>query len=1126
LSWQDLNKTGSIIEKLSIYGSADGIEDVRGKYLVKEKNLLSDDPFIWAVTSYKYISNGQISEVNDPEGFKTFYDYDNNGYLKKIRKGTAISNSPVQRFCNDLIGQRRLEASYLGGVTLNDYDGFGRLWRVRKYSDSTAMTRSDATFIPGTYEAMTPISTVIYGYDPQGNRTYEQKCDCGGGEIHIDYTVNGLHKKTLYNDGSFIQNSYDGRGLKIQEYRYDANTTEDWSVIYEYDDTARLVQTIWYDYDDTSVVKAQTLDYWGCGKIKSEEIYGYGLILEKQINYYYDILDGLSESIISPDALNLITSYYYDAAGNRISVTDPKENIILHDYDNANRRIKEYFATEDTEAAEIKKEMTYYKNGMVKDVNNYDYDGSLLSRSKLEYDPRGRVTRVVQDINETQQAVTAYEYSDTGFGPGNEYHIKITDAENKITWRKLSSFGKLIKVLHPSGDYEEYEYNADCTLKKKAVWDANDTKHWLEYYYDDYARLKDVDYPDGGNVHHTYDGFGRKILTADNRNSQDRIGGSNTIEYEYDVLDRLSRLTEQDNYKIEYAYQADGQKQYIKVRQPDNLLVYHTEYSYDTAGRLYMVKEPLLGTNSYIARFGYDDNGNRSELKYYRTGSLAGPTTTMSYTYDMENNLRSYNTTGSGAFSFDASQASDIDGLGRLLNADETLTKADQTAKNHSYSYGYDMHSQLINAEITNIGGSDSQSEYIYHKNGNLNYQYLNDDLFDRSYNGNLLAELETDIDFAFLAHLSGCWLSNDPACLGSDYSGDSFVNFDDFALLAQMWLEKGARQLSYDLNGNMISSIWSMFSYDWDAKLRSAGSGGSIGSYRYAPSGGRIYKETALGQRKFIVDISGGLSTILLELNAANNTVMKTYIYGKNGEILAQHGGDYTSPRYFYLNDRLGSVRMVIDSGGMVKNSYTYNPFGEMFTAESAENAENPFKFTGQWYDEEISQYYLRARQYDPQIMRFTARDLIPFDYNEPMTLHKYLYCENDAINRIDWNGLSSRSASQGIPQWSFDDYMGLWNEKMDPFEPKTELWRGGVPVCDISIRYAISGTLKDMGSRGLTALVPVNMGGAFLKAGPNMYVILYYRLLQHGMINAILREDFGIESDLYDLQDFRLRL
>ena len=62
---------------------------------------------------------------------------------------------------------------------------------------------------------------------------------------------------------------------------------------------------------------------------------------------------------------------------------------------------------------------------------------------------------------------------------------------------------------------------------------------------------------------------------------------------------------------------------------------------------------------------------------------------------------------------------------------------------------------------------------------------------------------------------------------------------------------------------------------------------------------------------------------------------------------------------------DRLGSVRQVINQGGSVMNYYTYNPFGE--TIESGGTFANAFMFTGQWFDSEINEYYLRARQYEP---------------------------------------------------------------------------------------------------------------------------------------------------------------
>ncbi len=127
-------------------------------------------------------------------------------------------------------------------------------------------------------------------------------------------------------------------------------------------------------------------------------------------------------------------------------------------------------------------------------------------------------------------------------------------------------------------------------------------------------------------------------------------------------------------------------------------------------------------------------------------------------------------------------------------------------------------------------------------------------------------------------------------------------------------------------------------------------------------------------------------------------------YIYA-DGQILAKcdHTGASVED-YFYITDRQGSVRVIADDGGAAQVSYTYDPFGVVI--EENGTFANPFKFTGQWYDEEIDQYYLRARMYDPRLMRFTGYDPVRGDFNEPLTLHRYLYCENDPINWIDPTG------------------------------------------------------------------------------------------------------------------------
>jgi len=151
------------------------------------------------------------------------------------------------------------------------------------------------------------------------------------------------------------------------------------------------------------------------------------------------------------------------------------------------------------------------------------------------------------------------------------------------------------------------------------------------------------------------------------------------------------------------------------------------------------------------------------------------------------------------------------------------------------------------------------------------------------------------------------------------------------------------------------------------------------------------------------VVDITGELPVILMELNLTDSSLKKTYIYG-NSQILAQHTGGHTAARYFYLHDRLGSVRLIMNGSGTVVKDYTYEPFGEVINSGGTFN--NSFMFTGQYFDSEIEEYYLRARQYNPHIGRFASRDPVDGEFQEPLTLHKYLYCGNDPIDNTDPTG------------------------------------------------------------------------------------------------------------------------
>jgi len=271
------------------------------------------------------------------------------------------------------------------------------------------------------------------------------------------------------------------------------------------------------------------------------------------------------------------------------------------------------------------------------------------------------------------------------------------------------------------------------------------------------------------------------------------------------------------------------------------------------------------------------------------------------------------------------------------------------------------MRSQLTDANITGIiGTGDWAADYAYHDSGNIASRTIQSSTESFSYDGHLM----------------------------KDADGNT---------------------LDYDENGNMKTGVSATLVYNWDNKLRSAEKGSDSISLKYDPSGSRIYKNSSVaGARKYIVDILGDLPVILLELDV-NNAIKKTYIYA-NSQIIAQHAGDHEADRYFYLHDRLGSVRQVIDTSGNVKNMYTYEPFGETLEEQSGTGApSNSFMFTGQFFDSEVDEYYLRARQYDPYIGRFTSRDPVFGQFEEPLTLHAYIYCINDPVNKMDIWGLDS---------------------------------------------------------------------------------------------------------------------
>lgn len=137
----------------------------------------------------------------------------------------------------------------------------------------------------------------------------------------------------------------------------------------------------------------------------------------------------------------------------------------------------------------------------------------------------------------------------------------------------------------------------------------------------------------------------------------------------------------------------------------------------------------------------------------------------------------------------------------------------------------------------------------------------------------------------------------------------------------------------------------------------------------------------------------------IAAEMNASG-AITKRFIYGSKGNI-----PDYMiagSTKYRIISDQLGSPRLVVkQSDGSVIQRMNHNEFGRV--TEDTNPGYLPFGFAGGLYDHHTQLVRFGARDYDPEIGRWTSKD--PILFNGQMT-NLYGYSFNDPVNFIDPDG------------------------------------------------------------------------------------------------------------------------
>ena len=245
------------------------------------------------------------------------------------------------------------------------------------------------------------------------------------------------------------------------------------------------------------------------------------------------------------------------------------------------------------------------------------------------------------------------------------------------------------------------------------------------------------------------------------------------------------------------------------------------------------------------------------------------------------------------------------------------------------------------------------------------------------------------------------------------------------------------AVRYAYDAAGNRIRKTEgekeTRYRYNQKNQLLQKEDADGISCFTYDRQGGIIEEKNAAGNRRFTYNSlhqqtqvetetgniqknrydAEGLRYELIE-----NGRRTSFVY-HNGELLHEKGEkaglskeatsyhlgagieafQRDSKTYYYHQDEQLNTTLITDEERKLRNHYQYDAFGAGL--EAAEALPNRIRYTGQQYDEQTGQYYLRARYYNPILGRFMQEDVYQGD-----GLNLYAYCRNNPVVYYDPSG------------------------------------------------------------------------------------------------------------------------
>jgi RHS repeat-associated protein len=142
-------------------------------------------------------------------------------------------------------------------------------------------------------------------------------------------------------------------------------------------------------------------------------------------------------------------------------------------------------------------------------------------------------------------------------------------------------------------------------------------------------------------------------------------------------------------------------------------------------------------------------------------------------------------------------------------------------------------------------------------------------------------------------------------------------------------------------------------------------------------------------------------------------------YYRGDDGQIsLSQHFNSGAAGQlHWYHYDRKGDVAGLTKQNGNAAHTYRYEPYGAVIPANgNFTDPHNHYTLTGKEFDENTGLVWFGARHYEPETGVWMGQDVYRGTLDEPMSLHRFGYVENNPVNGWDWYGFKNVFSKPGV--------------------------------------------------------------------------------------------------------------